>query len=135
METIILDAQETARGRIASYAAKQALLGKEVFVVNCEKASISGTDVWNVADFKKLRTMNHMKPTKGPFVSRDPEKIMKRAIRGMLPDYRVGRGRVAWKKIKCYVGIPLELKDKPLMKMNSKPLKKKITIKELSEKA
>jgi len=26
----------------------------------------------------------------------------------MLPNYRTGRGRVALKKIKCYVGVPKE---------------------------
>lgn len=29
-------------------------------------------------------------------------------IRGMLPDYRKGRGRVAYKKIRCYIGVPKE---------------------------
>ena len=48
---------------------------------------------------------------KGPKVSRSSEKIVKRAIRGMLPNYRDGRGRDALKRIKCYVGIPKEYEE------------------------
>ena len=39
---IVLDATATAAGRVASYASKQALLGNKVFVVNCDKAIVTG---------------------------------------------------------------------------------------------
>ena len=64
----------------------------------------------NLADFKFQKSINTIKPTQGPFFSRDPEKIMKRAIRGMLPDYRLGRGREAWRRVKCYQGVPEKFK-------------------------
>ncbi len=132
---IFLDAEGSARGRIASVAAKEALGGNEVFVLNSEKAIISGNKYMNIEDFKSLRRLNTMKPEKGPFFSKNPEKIMKRAIRGMLPDFRVGRGREAWKKIKCYVGIPEEFKKEKLTKIKGKSPLRQINIAELSKRA
>ena len=48
---------------------------------------------------------------KGPKHSRLNEKIVKRAVRGMLSNHRKGRGKEAYNKIKCHVGVPKEFKD------------------------
>ena len=135
MTKIIIDGENTTRGRLASYAAKQALAGNDVIIINSEKVILSGTGVWNITDYKELRALNTIKPGKGPFFSKSPEKIMKRAIRGMIPDFRLGRGKVAWKKIRCYVGVPEELKSEKAVKIKTELPKRYITIKELSEKA
>lgn len=135
MEKIFIDAENNVRGRLASFAAKQAMLGKEVFILNSEKAIISGRPVMNAEDFKAQRNLNTMKPTKGPFFSKNPEKIMKRCVRGMLPDFRVGRGREAWKRIKCYVGVPEEFKKEKMIKIETKKPNKTMTIGELSKAA
>ncbi len=42
MAKIIINAENGSFGRVASFAAKQALLGNEVTVVNSEKAIITG---------------------------------------------------------------------------------------------
>lgn len=120
MAKIIIDASGAVRGRVASVAAKQALAGNEVVVLNSEKALISGRDAEIIQDFKERRALNTIKPKMGPFFSRSPEKMLKRTIRGMLPDFRIGRGRIALKKIKCYIGVPNEFKsEKPIkIKMN-----------------
>jgi len=137
MAKIYVDSEGSAMGRVASFVAKNALQGNEVFVLNSEKAVISGRAEKTIGDFKFLRQLNTIKPEKGPFFSKTPDRIMKRTIRGMLPDYRVGRGRVAWKKIKTYVGIPAEFSKEKLIKLTEKKdeLKKAITISELSRKA
>ena len=135
MAKIFIDAENSVRGRVASYAAKQALGGNEIIVLNSEKAVISGDPQMNVADFKFTRALNTIKPEKGPFLSTDPEKMLKRTIRGMLPDFRVGRGREAWKRIKCYVGVPEEFKKEKMIKIDANVPKNNMTIKELSEKA
>ena len=59
---------------------------------------------------------------KGPKHARASEKMVKRAIRGMLPNFRWGRGREAWKRIKCYTGIPKEFEGKKIetIKMQKK---------------
>ena len=43
---LIIDAKEAVVGRVAAYAAKQAMLGKEVKVINAEKAIMSGSKEW-----------------------------------------------------------------------------------------
>ena len=64
MAKIFIDAENSVRGRVASYAAKQALGGNEIIVLNSEKALISGDSAMNVADFKFTRQLNSIKPTK-----------------------------------------------------------------------
>lgn len=134
MEKIILDAEDAVVGRLASYAAKQALLGNEVAVVNCEKAIISGRKVDIIEDYKERRALNLIKPGKGPFFSKSAEKLVKKIIRGMLPDFRKGRGKVAWRKVRCYIGVPEELKKEKPTKLEHKIPQKNIKINELVEK-
>jgi len=69
----------------------------------------------------------------GPKVSRTSEKIVKRAIRGMLPDHRVGRGREAFKRIICYVGVPPEFKDIKKISFNDENKLKYIQVKDISK--
>ncbi|RMF55985.1 50S ribosomal protein L13 [Candidatus Woesearchaeota archaeon] len=106
---MIIDATNLIAGRIATFAAKKALLGEKIEIINCEKAVISGRAKRTIADFKQKRERGT--PTKGPFYPKSPERIMKRMIRGMLP-YKKERGREAMKRIMCYKGVPEELKDK-----------------------
>jgi large subunit ribosomal protein L13 len=135
MAKIFIDAENTAMGRVASYAAKQALQGNEIAIVNSEKALISGRKEQNIDDFKLRRAINTIKPEKGPFFSKSTEKIMKRCVRGMLPDFRVGRGREAWKKVKCYNGIPQEFSKEKIIKINSNVPSRVMTLTELSKRA
>jgi large subunit ribosomal protein L13 len=135
MAKIIIDAENTARGRVASIAAKEALGGNEVIIINSEKALISGRDADIINDFKARRALNTINPGKGPYFSKSTEKIMKKTIRGMLPDFRVGRGRDAWKKIRCYNGVPAELKNEKATKLKFKVPAKNIDLAELSRRA
>jgi len=89
-------------GRIGSVICKELLKGKEVFVINCEKALISGDKqeiIGNVSWWKNLGARSQ----KGPKASRSPDRLMKRMIRGMLPWDRT-RGREAYKRLRCYLG-------------------------------
>jgi len=133
MEKIIINAENTQMGRIGSYAAKQALLGNEIIVLNSEKAVISGNKVPSLTKYRTRRQMGGSS-LKGPKISKDTEKILKRCIRGMLPDHRTGRGKQAWKKIKCYNGIPAEYKEAKAIKITKKLPTKHITLKELKAK-
>jgi large subunit ribosomal protein L13 len=132
---IVIDADGMVRGRVASVAAKKALEGEEITIINSEKAIISGRVPQIVEDFKERRALNTIKPGKGPFFSKSPEKMMKKTVRGMLPDFRIGRGRVAFKKIKCYVGVPEEFKNIKPLKLNMNIPAKNMSIAELSKKA
>lgn len=91
-------------GRTASLAAKQALLGKEIIVVNCEKAIITGRRGNIIENYLRRKALGGHSQ-KGPYIKSAPERIMKRTIRGMLP-YKKGRGAEAFKRIKCYNLVP-----------------------------
>lgn len=107
----IIDGTNATMGRLASYAAKEALKGEEISIINCGKVIITGSRENIEREFREKRGRvgsGH----KGPKHSRNSEKIVKRAIRGMLPDHRSGRGREALRRIKCYVGAPKEFEDK-----------------------
>lgn len=109
---ILINAENLLLGRFATFAAKQALLGEEVRVVNADKAVISGKKAKTVAEAKQRR--NRGTPAKGPFIPRMADRYVRRTIRGMLP-HRQAKGAEAYKRILCYVGVPEEFKDvKPI---------------------
>jgi large subunit ribosomal protein L13 len=93
-------------GRIASYAAKQALLGEQVIIVNAEKAVISGKkDSVCAKNLEKLDIRNLGNPRNGPFHPKRADRYVKRAVRGMLP-FKMPRGREAFKRVQVYIGVP-----------------------------
>lgn len=104
---MIIDANNLILGRLGTFAAKNALLGEKIDIVNCEECVITGK---KEAVFSRYDRFLHMGiPAKGPFNYKTPERLVKRAIRGMLP-YKKERGKAAFKSIKCYRGIPETLK-------------------------
>jgi len=112
---IIIDATNATLGRLASYVAKQSIQGSKVIVLNCEKAIVTGRKKATIKryDEKKRRGGSSQK---GPFFPKAPERVVKRTIRGMLPDYRRGKGREAFKRILCYKGIPKKYKEAKMIK-------------------
>lgn len=101
---ITLDATDMVAGRIASYAAKQALLGNEVVIVNAEKAVLRGAAPMILQEYLSLRKKGGT-AQKGPNFPSRPEFILKRTIRGMI-SYKQGRGEQAFRRIRCYAGNP-----------------------------
>lgn len=128
---IIIDATNSVVGRLATFAAKQALYGKKVIIVNCEKAKIIGDPKIIIEDFLARRRLGKG-AQKGPIISRKPAQILKRAIRGMLERKRT-RGREAFKRIKCYEGVPLEYENKEKISIETKEAIKFLTLEELSK--
>ena len=59
---------------------------------------------------------------------------MKRSIRGMIP-YQTPHGRAAYKRLKCYIGVPKEFEGKKFetIKEAEKHLADYITVEELSK--
>lgn len=119
----IIDASGAILGRLASYVAKEALKGEEFAILNCEEIIISGNKKMIGDKFAKKRRMVGTGQT-GPKHPKPAHMIVKRAIRGMLPEYKFGRGRPAFKRIKCYKGIPQEFADaKKITAGKEKPIK------------
>jgi large subunit ribosomal protein L13 len=106
----IIDGKDAVAGRLGTYVAKEALKGEEIKIVNCEQIIITGNKK-NIKEKFEAKRKRVGSTQKGPKVSRASEKIVKRIIRGMLPNYRTGRGREALKRIKCYVGVPKEYEE------------------------
>ena len=71
---IVIDATNATLGRLASFVAKQALLGKTVSVVNCEKAIVVGKESNIVAEYQKQRARGGS-AFKGPYFPRSPERL------------------------------------------------------------
>ena len=105
---MIIDAKNLILGRLATYTAKKALLGEKIDIVNCEKAVISGRKDKLIKNYLHIQDRG---THKGPFLPRRPNYFVRRSIRGMLP-YKQARGKAAFDRIKCFVGMPEEFKDK-----------------------
>lgn len=106
----IIDGTGATLGRLASYSAKQALKGEEIVILNCEKIIITGNKKDIVEKYKQKRRLVGS-TQKGPKYSRSLDRVVKVTIRGMLPNYREGRGRAAYKRIRCYIGVPKKFED------------------------
>lgn len=105
---IIIDGRNLVLGRMASFAAKSALLGSPVDIVNCEESVVSGSKEAVFAKYSQR--LQRGIPAKGPFFHRRPDMFVRRAIRGMLT-YKKGRGKTAFASVKCYIGVPESLKN------------------------
>merc|ERR1712226_1591722 len=92
-------------GRLASFVAKEALLGQKVVVVRCEELVISGSFIRNKLKLlmKRNKRMN-TNPRKGPFHHKSPSDVF-RVVRGMLPHVWY-RGSAAFQRVKAVEGIP-----------------------------
>lgn len=129
MARIIIDAEGIALGRAGSLAAKESLKGNEVIVVNCEKAIVSGNKQEIMQSALRFRRMGGSS-LKGPKFSANPERYFKRKIRGMFP-WQASRGKMLWKKLMCYNGIPKEMEKEKFIRLEKKKMKGYLTIKEI----
>jgi large subunit ribosomal protein L13 len=108
---IIVDANGLILGRLASNVAKLLLQGETVIILNAEKTAISGKKQPIVQEAKMFLEVGH--PRKGPLHPRRPDKIVSRTVRGMLPR-RKPKGVEAYKRLRVYLGAPLEFEDKKI---------------------
>ncbi len=109
-EEIVIDGAYSVIGRAAAFAAKQVLIGKTIVICNCNDLIIIGKPSSILLDYQERFTRGGT-AQKGPYFSKQPEKFVKRTIRGMLP-YKTKRGKQALQQIMCYGGVPEKYKDK-----------------------
>lgn len=107
--TVYIDGTRYIMGRLATYAAKSALEGKNVIIFNSEKIVVTGKK--NVV-FKiyKDRIKNIGGRHRGPFWPRRADDIIRRTIKRMLPHQKT-RGTEALKRVKTYLGLPKEFES------------------------
>ncbi|MBS3112717.1 50S ribosomal protein L13 [Candidatus Woesearchaeota archaeon] len=114
---MIIDGKNQILGRLASFAAKQALLGKKVNVINCEDVIISGRKNIVFEKYKKIDDMG-IQPRKGPFQPKMPDRFVRKVIKRMLPIDRT-RGLDAFHNVMCYIGTPDEFKNMEITNVNA----------------
>ena len=105
----IIDAEGAVLGRLGTNVAKRLLNGEEIAIVNSEKAIIVGKKDTIKNRYKQKREVGTYR--KGPFFPRMPDHLVKRTVRGMIP-YQTPHGRTAFKRLKCYMGLPKEFEGK-----------------------
>ncbi len=126
----VIDGKGAVLGRLASYTAKELLKGEEIVILNCKEVIISGNRKFIEEKFRQRRTRVGSAQG-GPKVSRLPHMIVKRTIRGMLPNHREGRGKIALKRLKCYSNVPKEFEEKQKITAGKGFKGKHIEIKEI----
>lgn len=104
---MIIDGSNLILGRLATTAAKKALEGEQIVIINCEKIIITGRKKFLLHKFQERQDRGN--PYYGPYFPKMPDRIVRRVIRGMLP-YKKLRGKDAYKKIKCFIGVPEKYK-------------------------
>jgi len=112
----IIDATGHVVGRMASVVAKRLLNGEEIVVVNAEHAIVTGKKHMVFQEYRAAHargsTASRMRGI-GPAYPRRPDMILRRSISRMMP-YQQPRGRTALKRLRVYLPVPAEFKDKPL---------------------
>lgn len=109
---MIVDGEGSILGRLASTVSKALLNGEEVVVLNAEKIIITGNKDWAYARYKQRVDRKSISNPRdlGPKYPHRPDDIFRRTVRGMLPIKKT-KGRVAYKNLKAFVGVPNEYKD------------------------
>ncbi|MDP3918992.1 MAG: 50S ribosomal protein L13 [Nanoarchaeota archaeon] len=108
---MIINGENLILGRLASIVAKKALLGEKIDIVNADKVVVVGSK--RIVEAKYTQKRNRTTPVKGPFISRMADRFVRRAIRDMLP-YKKERGREAFERIMCHIGVPDNFKNEKI---------------------
>jgi len=101
----VVDTSFCVYGRVASRVAERALDGWKIAVVNVEEAVITGSEEDVLSTHKKRSEIGS---DQGPRYPKKPDRIFKRAVRGMLP-YKKAKGREALENIRAFIGNPYEI--------------------------
>lgn len=128
----IYDAENKILGRMSAKIAKDLLKGEDIIVINAEKSVLAGKPKFTQKQY--LERIQKGDPTRGPYFPKTPSGIVKRSIRGMIP-YHKQRGKAALKRLRIFVGIPDEYKDKEYVQIEEDVNKlrcKHITVEKLS---
>ncbi len=120
---IVINAENKILGRVASYASEKAMLGKQVHIVNCEKAIVTGTKKDVVQKYKNRRSRGA--PKQGPYYPKQADKLVRRTVRGMLP-YKKKRGKDALKRVRTHIGVPEEFEDESYEELSEEASRNKL---------
>lgn len=117
---MIINAENMVLGRLSSFIAKKALLGEKVDVVNADKAVIIGSKKVILKKYNRKRNLGEAHDK--AIFPRAAERLVRRTIRGMLP-YKHYKGKEAFKRVRCYIGVPEKFANETLEIVNEARLK------------
>ncbi len=110
----VIDGSDMVLGRFCSYIAKELLEKKEeIVIVNAEKATVTGRKGYTIGRYKVERDVGSVR--KGPRYPKEPDRILRRTVRGMLP-MKTTRGKDAFKNLKVFIGVPKEYSESAIEK-------------------
>jgi large subunit ribosomal protein L13 len=106
---MIINGEGHILGRLASVTSKKLLEGEEIVILNADKIMLTGNKDWAYARYKQRVDRKSISNPRdlGPKYPRRPDDIFRRTVRGMLP-FKKSKGKVAYKGLKAFVGIPQE---------------------------
>ena len=114
-EWVIIDATDVVLGRLASHAA--ALLrgkhkttfaphmdmGDHVIIINAEKVALTNGKAYSKMAYRHSGYPGGLKSTRyADLLEQRPERVIEKAVRGMLPKNTLGRNQ--FRKLKVYRG-------------------------------
>lgn len=115
---MIVDAKGLVAGRLASNIAKNLVNGEMVTVVNAEELIIVGTESSILPKYKqRVDAGVKSNPHYGPKYDRIPSKMLRRMVRGMLPNKSRTREKLL-KQIRVYNGSPANISIEKAEKMD-----------------
>ena len=130
----VIDGEGLILGRLSSMVAKRLLDGEFIELVNAEKIVVSGAKKMIIDREKEFLGVGGHE--KGPVHYRQPHRIVRKTIRGMLP-YRKAHGREAFRRLKVHIGVPEEFEaaeKETIEKIQARILGKRyVTIGEIAE--
>ena len=130
----VIDGEGLILGRLSSMVAKRLLNGEFIELVNAEKIVVSGAKKMIIDREKEFLGVGGHE--KGPVHYRQPHRIVRKTIRGMLP-HRKAHGREAFRRLKVHIGVPEEFEaaeKETIEKIQARILGKRyVTIGEIAE--
>jgi large subunit ribosomal protein L13 len=130
----VIDGEGLILGRLSSMVAKRLLAGEQIELVNAEKIVVSGAKKMIIDREKEFLGVGGHE--KGPVHYRQPHRIVRKTIRGMLP-HRKAHGREAFRRLKVHIGVPEEFEaaeKETIEKIQARILGKRyVTIGEIAE--
>ena len=77
--------------------------GDHVIVINCDKAVLTGKKLENKVYYRHTGWIGGLKEVKaGTMMNETPEKVIKLAVKGMVPDNTIGREALT--RLRVYAG-------------------------------
>src|SRR3989344_3128951 len=99
----VIDGSNLILGRMGTNVAKRILRREVIHIVNAEKVVVTGNRENILEKFRtRLEIAPKGNPHKGPKFSRTPDRIVRRAVRGMVP-WKTPRGKSAYKNLKVHI--------------------------------